>query len=174
MNLSVIVDLGSRVSIKGDNASSASTSLNTLNCQVAISTLGVEPKVSTGNLSIKYWPGETRWLPVFAIRPVNLDGSVDCYWRLYTQFPLVSLPNKICEIAFALVVARVALQVRRLHDLNMSGWYFLLMLIPMIGWAFWLLSAFLRAILKKTAGEGFTEGVRQPMVQDADHAHGLG
>ena len=41
-----------------------------------------------------------------------------------------------------LVVARIALQVRRLHDLNMSGWYFLLMLIPMIGWAFWLFICF--------------------------------
>nr|WP_322624973.1 DUF805 domain-containing protein [uncultured Flavobacterium sp.] len=38
----------------------------------------------------------------------------------------------------AVLVPGLAVTVRRLHDTNKSGWYFLLVLLPVIGWI-WLL-----------------------------------
>lgn len=35
--------------------------------------------------------------------------------------------------AFALIVPSICLGIRRLHDLNLSGWFFLIALIPYIG-----------------------------------------
>lgn len=37
-----------------------------------------------------------------------------------------------------LIVPTLALQVRRLHDLNLSGWWLLVDLLPYIGWAMML------------------------------------
>jgi uncharacterized membrane protein YhaH (DUF805 family) len=35
----------------------------------------------------------------------------------------------------ALVLPSIAVAVRRLHDLDKSGWWFLLALVPVLGWA---------------------------------------
>lgn len=35
--------------------------------------------------------------------------------------------------AFALIVPSVGLGIRRLHDLNLSGWFYLIVLVPVVG-----------------------------------------
>ena len=35
--------------------------------------------------------------------------------------------------AFALIVPSIGLGIRRLHDLNLSGWFFLIAFIPLLG-----------------------------------------
>ncbi len=74
-------------------------------------------------------------------------------WLVLALFVAVPIANRIGGIVgvaaslmtlsiIYLFVARIALTVRRLHDLNMSGWFYLLTLIPMIGWAFGLFICF--------------------------------
>lgn len=81
------------------------------------------------------------------------------YWRHYTNFSgrstvrdywMVVLVNfliglvlgfiGIDEIAYvyslATLIPGIAISVRRLHDVNKSGWYMLMALIPLIGWIF--------------------------------------
>ena len=41
-------------------------------------------------------------------------------------------------IELAVLIPGIALTVRRLHDINKSGWYCLVILIPLVGWI-WLL-----------------------------------
>jgi uncharacterized membrane protein YhaH (DUF805 family) len=36
--------------------------------------------------------------------------------------------------ALAVIIPSIAVTVRRLHDVNQSGWLFLVVLIPLIGW----------------------------------------
>lgn len=36
--------------------------------------------------------------------------------------------------SLAVIVPTLALCVRRLHDINKSGWYYLMVLIPLVGW----------------------------------------
>jgi len=36
--------------------------------------------------------------------------------------------------ALALIIPSIALSIRRLHDIGKSGWWYLLVLIPIIGW----------------------------------------
>ena len=50
-------------------------------------------------------------------------------YRMFNQLMLILLLSTIPQILFT---------VRRLHDLDMSGWWFLLMFIPYINFAFFL------------------------------------
>ena len=43
--------------------------------------------------------------------------------------------------AFAVLIPSIAVAVRRLHDVNKSGWWYFIILIPLIG-AIWLLVLF--------------------------------
>lgn len=43
--------------------------------------------------------------------------------------------------AFAVLIPGIAVAVRRLHDVNKSGWFYFIILIPIIG-AIWLLILF--------------------------------
>ena len=40
--------------------------------------------------------------------------------------------------SLAVLLPSIAVGIRRLHDVNKSGWYYLLMLLPIIGWI-WLI-----------------------------------
>lgn len=42
-------------------------------------------------------------------------------------------------VGLALLIPSLAVSVRRLHDTDRSGWWFLFALIPLIGWIFWLI-----------------------------------
>lgn len=74
--------------------------------------------------------GEYWWFAVAAFL-VNISAQA-ADWMVFGVmdggFPVLS-------IAWALVsfLPSLALTVRRLHDLDRSGWYFLIMLIPLVG-----------------------------------------
>lgn len=77
----------------------------------------------------------------------KFDGRVTRrqYWMFALYSMLVSIALKIIiailpflEIvsllyAIALVVPSIGLGIRRLHDLNLSGWFFLIAFIPVLG-----------------------------------------
>ena len=60
---------------------------------------------------------------------------------LVAQFvsPSLSILNMIYSLA--LLIPGIAVVVRRLHDVNKSGWMYLLIFLPVIGWI-WLLVLF--------------------------------
>lgn len=68
---------------------------------------------------------EFWWFALFNLIATMLLGFVDdvigTYPLLYGLFSLASL------------LPSLALGVRRLHDINKSGWYYLLICIPLIG-----------------------------------------
>ena len=43
--------------------------------------------------------------------------------------------------SFAVIFPTIALSVRRLHDISKSGWFYLFILIPLVGWIFILVWA---------------------------------
>lgn len=43
--------------------------------------------------------------------------------------------------ALGVLIPGIAVSIRRLHDINKSGWYYLLALLPIIGWI-WLIVLF--------------------------------
>mgnify|MGYP000879205894 CR=1 FL=1 len=43
--------------------------------------------------------------------------------------------------SLAILIPSIAVGVRRLHDINKSGWYWLIIFIPLIGWI-WLIILF--------------------------------
>lgn len=50
----------------------------------------------------------------------------------------VSLLTSVYSIA--VLIPGLALEIRRLHDVNKSGWYLLMSLIPLVGWIFVLIA----------------------------------
>lgn len=87
----------------------------------------------------------------------DFDGraSVKQFW-MFVLFNLVFsavangvdaiLGTTIIGILYSLVllVPGIAIAVRRLHDINKSGWWYLIGLIPLIGWI-WLIILFIKA-----------------------------
>ena len=57
---------------------------------------------------------------------------------LFTNFPIIgklNIMDLISYIYFILIlIPGLAQSVRRMHDVNKSGWYLLMSLIPIIGW----------------------------------------
>jgi len=66
-----------------------------------------------------------------AISPAT--GSYGALNTIGTIFPLLTL---------AIMFFGVSLGIRRLHDINLSGWYYLLYFVPMIGVLFFLFIIF--------------------------------
>ena len=66
--------------------------------------------------------------------------------RLIFKGPIGVLANLY---GLAVLIPAIAVGVRRLHDINKSGWTMLIVLIPIIGWI-WLLILF---IMDSTPGE---------------------
>ncbi len=65
------------------------------------------------------------------------------YWALFTIVASVvlaivdlALPYNVLRLAFdvAVFLPSLAVQIRRLHDVDRSGWWLLIGLIPIIGW----------------------------------------
>lgn len=77
----------------------------------------------------------------------NIDGRIGCrqYWMFALYSILVSIALQILVIIFpslavlgllyslAILVPSIGLGVCRLHDINLSGWFFLIAVIPYIG-----------------------------------------
>jgi uncharacterized membrane protein YhaH (DUF805 family) len=67
------------------------------------------------------------------------------YWFFFLFYFLISIPLTIIDmallgaqilssiLALALIIPSLAVTVRRLHDLDKSGWFILIGLIPLIG-----------------------------------------
>lgn len=57
---------------------------------------------------------------------------------LFTNFPIIgklNIMDLISYIYFILIlIPELAQSVRRMHDVNKSGWYLLMSLIPIVGW----------------------------------------
>ncbi len=65
------------------------------------------------------------------------------YWMLFTIVATMvmaiidlALPYNVLELAFdvATLLPSLAVLIRRLHDIDRSGWWCLIGLIPVIGW----------------------------------------
>ena len=56
--------------------------------------------------------------------------------------PLAGLILNLILVMYSLAYSFVclSLEVRRLHDVNKSGWYLLMELIPLVGWIFVLIA----------------------------------
>lgn len=76
------------------------------------------------------------------------------YWNAWLMTVIVSfllgiitgfLGEKIAYyigmlFSIALIIPTLAMDVRRMHDVNKSGWYLLMELIPLVGWIFVLVA----------------------------------
>ena len=76
------------------------------------------------------------------------------YWNAFLMTIIVSfilgivsgfLGEKVVNVvsslfSLALLIPTLAMDVRRLHDVNKSGWYLLMELIPLVGWIFVLVA----------------------------------
>ena len=61
---------------------------------------------------------------------MNADGS-------YNYSNIFVIIMSIYELAC--IIPGLALDVRRMHDINKSGWAILIVLIPLVGWIIWLI-----------------------------------
>ena len=53
---------------------------------------------------------------------------------IFVLTPLIGLGVLSLIYSLGVLVPNIAVTVRRLHDTNRSGWWFLIVLIPLIGW----------------------------------------
>lgn len=72
---------------------------------------------------------------VFAIAAMIIDNVAGLAFENIGYGPLYSL------YALAVLIPGLAVAVRRLHDVNKSGWFLLIAFVPLIG-AIWLLVLF--------------------------------
>lgn len=72
---------------------------------------------------------------IFAISAAVLDNVLGINFDPIPYGPIYAL------YALAMFLPGLAVAVRRLHDVNKSGWFFLIILIPLIG-SIWLLVLF--------------------------------
>ena len=84
------------------------------------------------------WPGTNRsefwWFQLFvviALIPSNVLGFIAGYTGSGT---LVLISTGVGALVWlAIIVPMIAVTVRRLHDTDRSGWWYLLMLVPIVG-----------------------------------------
>lgn len=85
---------------------------------------------------------------------VNFEGRANRpeYWyfvlfNIVISIPLAYLSNAIglkliyTIYSLALIVPNIAVSVRRMHDINKSGWWVLISLIPLVGWIWFIVLA---------------------------------
>lgn len=91
----------------------------------------------------------TEAIKLFYRRYTDFDGRSTRaeYWyvALYTFVAslILGLISRWFEGAFSLInlVPSIALSIRRMHDINKSGWWVLLNLVPIIGWIWFIVLA---------------------------------
>ncbi len=92
---------------------------------------------------------------MFSTGAMLLDNFLDITWSDNSYGPLYSFYGLI------IILPNFAVLVRRLHDIGKSGWYLLVVLIPIIGF-FWLL-----VLLLTDSNHGENEyGVNPKEVQE--------
>ena len=80
---------------------------------------------------------------IFAIAAMIIDNVLGTTFKMNTINGAMTMPYGYVYVLYGLAVflPGLALSVRRLHDVNKSGWFMLIGLIPFIG-AIWLLVLF--------------------------------
>ena len=81
-------------------------------------------------------------LKLFFVRYADFNGRSrrSEYWWAYLAVVIISavLTVVLGELAYiwslATLVPQIAITIRRLHDIGKSGWWYLIGLIPLIGW----------------------------------------
>lgn len=76
---------------------------------------------------------------IFALVAMGIDNVLGTTFKMDPAYGM-DLPYGYIYVAYSLAVfiPGLAVSVRRLHDVGKSGWFFLIILIPLIG-AIWLL-----------------------------------
>lgn len=67
---------------------------------------------------------------------VDFEGRsrrAEYWWAALMVFVLSLIPYINILVGLATIIPSIAVGVRRLHDINKSGWYMLLCLIPIVG-----------------------------------------
>ena len=93
-----------------------------------------------GRLGRVRYMAYTMWLPLLVYLPTTMDGD-NFLLLIGLAFFLLGSNTFIALVGFAFLLTLVGTLVvvgRRLHDLNMSRWFSLLMLIPLINFLFGL------------------------------------
>lgn len=73
---------------------------------------------------------------VYWIKYATFEGRArraEYWWAYLMTFVLNLVLGWTIIVPIATLVPTIAISVRRLHDLNKSGWYYLLMLVPIVG-----------------------------------------
>jgi len=116
--------------------------LNALFCNFCGNKIGSKSRL-TDNKSIKkgifkgritrrfFFFGGFLNLTIMALISVDIDF-------LYSSIELQSIITFFWLLFFILAIIALSLVVRRLHDINKSGWYFVLLFIPLINFLFLL------------------------------------
>lgn len=78
-----------------------------------------------------------------------INGLISIGLMLIAQFVDQSLSILNIIYSLAVFIPSLAVAIRRLHDVNKSGWMYLLVLLPIIGWI-WL---FVLSVSNGTVGE---------------------
>ncbi|GHB22862.1 aminopeptidase [Pseudovibrio japonicus] len=86
----------------------------------------------------EYW-----WWALFSILMSALATSIDIFLfeLIFGAIPLYGqqIPSPLATaVAIVLLLPGLAVSVRRLHDVNYSGYWLFLWLVPVIGWLFLL------------------------------------
>lgn len=90
------------------------------------------------------------------MRVLSFDGraGIGEFWRIHVGLFLAGLltgamarnaPPLAAAFTVLCVYVSTAVSVRRLHDRDMSGWYFLMSCVPLVGWFWWLIALGLSA-----------------------------
>lgn len=61
-------------------------------------------------------------------------GFIDGFMGITVMTTIANIYSVVC------IIPSFAIEVRRLHDVNKSGWYLLMALIPLVGWIFVLVA----------------------------------
>ena len=84
---------------------------------------------------LRYLKYQVMWTLISAVI-VFILGFVGGFLSGSTQSILVTVPTGICS--FITGIGNIMLSLRRLHDLNKSGWFLLIWLIPFVNIIFLL------------------------------------
>lgn len=82
--------------------------------------------------------GEFGWFTLLVLSLLALAQTFD--WLLFGpgSWPAAEFFTKVCSLV--LVLPSAALITRRLHDIDRSGWWLLLLFVPVVGWVLMLLN----------------------------------
>jgi uncharacterized membrane protein YhaH (DUF805 family) len=80
---------------------------------------------------------------IFLIVAMIIDNILGTTFKMNTAFGVHKLPYGYVYLVYALsiLIPGLAVGIRRLHDIGKSGWFYLIIFIPIVG-AIWLLVLF--------------------------------